>query len=961
MSETTSVVLIFKLLLNSAKLRARQKERLAQRNAVEESRPTDILPLPEFPPQGPGNEKDGDQATEVVQEVRDRSSVIDLEDDKVTQPLDAPKTKGESALRLSRPSKHKMSSHLDLAMNPLGHSPDVVLPNHHYQGIGYASSLPPNNLLPVLGLCAPNANQLESSQRKFSRSNGRHSRPATGPEFPFSLAPSSGNSIETEVKGQESTRDKQKLHDASNEVSQHSLRSNMPDSRLPFTPVFSLSPLTVKYPHNCPVHMIYLCLWLHCFFSLQYPLPTSEGKVADHLETSAAVFADFKEKFMLPNLPFDDKFLPRFPLPSTTTAIPHHDLLPNFSLGSRLEAVHDCMKDFPAMPLLPSLKFPPPDVPRYNNQLEREVPPTLGLGQTPSPFSSFPENHRRVLENIMMRTGSGSNLYKKKFKAESWSEDELDSLWIGVRRHGKGNWGTMLRDPRLKFSKYKSAEDLASRWEEEQLKILDSSVYPVPKSAKAGKTNKSPLFPSIPDAMMSRALQGSRFITPPKFQSHLTDMKLGFADLTSGLPNFEPSDHLGLQNEQIPPIPTWNPEKLRANFPGDSSAGPSGRSGTSTNLPMEKPFLLNSLGASNLGTLGLSSNTYDLQRRGDEENAMKYGKLPSLLDRSLNILRESNNNVGSGESTSSGLLSEPIKGPNLSHSKGKEVVGSSSSKNKLPHWLREAVGSPAKPPDPELPPTVSAIAQSVRLLYGEDKPTIPPFEIPAPPPPQPKDPRRSLKKKKKRRSHMPQWMPSDIIGSSQNFQSGLISNSAAPSSIPLAPPFQMLPQPITGTSGIPSMESDLNLHPLSLNMLNPPSSSAYLIPPNKTRAGLSPSPEVLQLVASCVAPGPHLSSTSGVKSSGFLESKLQLPKSLEELEFTDTQGSISKTKNDQSPPHNDGQLLKEQQDEPELEAEADSGDSSKTQSDPPQAEQPDVEEISSEGTVSDHPVSDNEP
>ncbi|KAL2473935.1 hypothetical protein Fot_49671 [Forsythia ovata] len=41
----------------------------------------------------------------------------------------------------------------------------------------------------------------------------------------------------------------------------------------------------------------------------------------------------------------------------------------------------------------------------------------------------------------------------------------------------------------------------------------------------------------------------------------------------------------------------------------------------------------------------------------------------------------------------------------------------------LLHWLREAVDGPGKTPETVLPPTVSAIAQTVRLLYGEDLPT----------------------------------------------------------------------------------------------------------------------------------------------------------------------------------------------------------------------------------------------
>lgn len=233
----------FKLLFNSAKLRARQKERLARRNAVEESRPGGVIPEPESHPQCPGNDKGGDQVTEVVQDVRDKSPVIDLEDHKVTQPSDPPKSKGDSALRLGRPSKHKMSSHSDLAINPLGHSSsDVLFPSHHYQGTSHTISLPANNLLPVLGLCAPNAKQLESSQKNLSKSNSRQSRSAARPEFPFSLAPCAGTSVETDLKGQESDRDKQKLQDASAEFSQHCLRSDMPDNRLPFNPVLSLDP-----------------------------------------------------------------------------------------------------------------------------------------------------------------------------------------------------------------------------------------------------------------------------------------------------------------------------------------------------------------------------------------------------------------------------------------------------------------------------------------------------------------------------------------------------------------------------------------------------------------------------------------------------------------------------------------------------------------------------------------------
>lgn len=697
-------------------------------------------------------------------------------------------------------------------------------------------------------------------------------------------------------------------------------------------------------------------------------MPPSQGKFSDHLESCGPSFADFREKFMLPNLPFDEKFSARFPLPTSSMGTPHpSDLLPNFPLGSRMEPTSECMKDLPAM--LPNLKFPAPQDPLRYNQLEREAPPTLGLGQAPSTFSSFPENHRRVLENIMMRTGSGPSLYKKRSKVDGWSEDELDSLWIGVRRHGRGNWNTMLRDPKLKFSKYKSAEDLAARWEEEQLKILD---FPGPKPTKPVKHGKPTFFPSLPDGMMTRALQGSKFVPPPKFHPHLTDMKLGFPDLSAGLPNFDMSDQFGLQSEHLPPIPPWNPEK----FPADVGAGPSSRPGSSSNVPPEKPYLVNSIGPSNLGSLGLGSGSFDLPRSADEDMASKYGKLPSLLDRSLHMLREYHNFAGTGELPSSGLVLE--QGINLAHLKGKEVAGSSSSKNKLPHWLREAVGSPAKPPEPELPPTVSAIAQSVRLLYGEDKPTIPPFEIPAPPPPQPKDPRRhSFKKKKKRKGPMFPWVrPSPIISSTE-LQNCLNSITPPDPDTFLRPLNLNLGNPSSSTYLVPPVKTSTGLTPspevLQLVAASPVKTSTAVTPspevlqlvaasPVKTSTGMTPSPEVLQLVASCVTPGTNFTSHPCTTGSSFLDSsKLSLPmKSADQVEISDKQDSVEKSKATQSSPSAEDKTPPKDQEQEQQQQQDTGDDSSKTRSNPSQTQQPEEQEASSEGTVSDNPVSDNE-
>ncbi|KAM6551425.1 hypothetical protein CsatB_001233 [Cannabis sativa] len=857
-----------------AKLRARQKERLAKRNAVEESNPIDRSPhepAPQFPSI---NAFDGAQASGLVQSSVEKPLIIDLEDKK----FDAPMSKSGSPLRLGRLSKSKISGHADRCINLLDHpSPDIFLPSHQLPATNYTNSTFNSNLLPVLGLCAPNANQMESSHKNFSRSNGKQNRSGIRPEFPFSLPPHSGTLTETEVN-------------ASQDVSQQHLKSGIPDGRFPL----------------------------------------SLGRMP------------------LPNLPFDEKLFPRFPFPSKSMLSSHLDFLPSLSLGGREESTSGSLQELPTMPLLPNLKFSSQDAVRYN-QPEREMPPSLGLGHMPSMFSSFPENHRKVLENIMMRTGSGSSSpLKKKSKADSWSEDELDFLWIGVRRHGRGNWDSMLRDPRLKFSKYRSSEDLSARWEEEQLKILDGSAFPVSKPTKSTKSNKSSLFPGISDGMMARALHGSRFVTPPKFQPHMTDMKLGFGDLGPTLPNFDSSDRSGLQQEQFPPVPTWMHDKYRANMSGDCVAGPSDRPGTSSNAPVEKPFLLNSYGANCLDSIGVNhSSSYDAKRKEDEQVGSKYGKLPSLLDKSLKLLRDSTNNLGTGESNSLGLMSDPRRG--LLHSKEEDVAGSSSSRDKLPHWLREAVSAPAKPPDPELPPTVSAVAQSVRLLYGEDKTSIPPFVIPGPPPPFPKDPRRMLKKKKKRKSQLLRQVTSDIVGTSQDFQSTVPGDNAP--STPLAPPLSLLPQAIS------RIESDLNFPPLHLKMMIPSSSPAHVNQQKKTSMGLTPSPEVLQLVASCVDPGPHHSSASGRTNSSFANTNLTLPNHIDQVGISDSQGVIEENDDKQDAPVMVLSSPLEDKEDPG------SGDSSKTHSDPSRSERsvvPDVEEISSEGTVSDHRLSDQE-
>ncbi|PIN13719.1 hypothetical protein CDL12_13670 [Handroanthus impetiginosus] len=532
------------------------------------------------------------------------------------------------------------------------------------------------------------------------------------------------------------------------------------------------------------------------------------------------------------------------------------------------------------LPLLPNFRFRS-DPPKYNQQ-EQVVPPAFGSIQIPSSFSSFPENHRKVLENIILRTGAGSsNLLKKKAKADIWSEDELDYLWIGVRRHGRGNWEAMLRDPRLKFSKFKTVEDLSASWEEEQIKILDGPGLPAPKPIIPPRPANT-LLSGISDGMMARALHGTNYNGPLKFPTHITDMSLGLAGLPSSAAHLEPSD---------PPLPDFCADKFQAKFSRDLFAGTSERPLASLSIPTEPPFMLNSLGTSCLDSLGL-------QQRMKQRDATGLGILPSL------------NNIGSGEPASSNLPANYNNNQNLSKSKGKEVAASSSPKGTLPHWLREAV-KPGKIREPDLPPTLSAIAQSVRVLYGEGSPKIPPFVVPGPPPPKPRDPLRVLKKKKKKRSSGRSKYPHTDVGST---------------SVARVPAPVLLPKPGAAASGFPWIESNLKVPPLDAEMR--PLSSSVMPTPSKTSvAGSSSSPEVLELVAPCVAPGP---------------SPCSPPDCIDRL----IPGRNAVDQGGSDPQVSCG-----------VEEQTGSGDSSKTQSD---VRQLDGEETSSEETISDHPASSHE-
>ena len=250
------------LLLNSGKLRARQKERLARIKAIKESNPVEGLPGNELLSHSPAITMGGDLGAGPMHSVQEGPS-INLQDRQLSE---AKNSNTDSLSRIDKLSKHKMTSHFDASVSNLGRSlPDIFLPSHPKVGLSMTNSMPTNNLLPVLGLCAPNANQIESSESNISKLNWRH-RHGSRQEFPFSLAPCSGTSMDAEVRSKEVAANT-KLADASTENLQPSFKNSIPDNSLPFVPVCSLNTF-VDFIFDCS--WLYTCVLMICILSFIY-------------------------------------------------------------------------------------------------------------------------------------------------------------------------------------------------------------------------------------------------------------------------------------------------------------------------------------------------------------------------------------------------------------------------------------------------------------------------------------------------------------------------------------------------------------------------------------------------------------------------------------------------------------------------------------------------------------------
>lgn len=228
-------------------------------------------------------------------------------------------------------------------------------------------------------------------------------------------------------------------------------------------------------------------MWFSILLNIQL---ISEGKATD--DVCSSITQPQSAGWMM----LDD----RMNVQQTKTNQPNHTPIISLALGLSLPVELktggcDSTNCLSALPLL-------------NSTTETREIVQDGLCQSSTNRKPLLLRHKVVLDNIVNKARAlnerGNFQENLKPRPIMWSEEELDFLWIGVRRHGRGNWDAMLRDPRLRFSPLRLPGDLAERWEEEQLKLLKDIGVP------------QFMHPMAERAAAAAALQGSFCFLDPK-------------------------------------------------------------------------------------------------------------------------------------------------------------------------------------------------------------------------------------------------------------------------------------------------------------------------------------------------------------------------------------------------------------------------------------------------------------
>jgi hypothetical protein len=411
---------------------------------------------------------------------------------------------------------------------------------------------------------------------------------------------------------------------------------------------------------------------------------------------------------------------------------------------------------------------------------------------------------------------------------QDWTEDELDSLWTGVRRNGVGNWTMMLQDRRLNFHKHRTAHDLAERWREEQLKLFGAP--PGEAETKPARQDEGIHARYRDHSSASDELNLKKLSISHRKESSSQDNPVDLSNsISQGLGNGPLGE---FDRKQVL-------ESLRA---VDLSYRRSSSNAEHSKLHESSSALdlVNSV-RSQVGTVpNIEFDRWEgsSSRRRNEISKeariqLQKAKVPSSFLANLSFSQDAQTSQQEhqtlpllppnlGMQSSSGVFSQKSSFPHhdqylsrgyhhdsprssLSSTfaeleKRRLKIGLGASKNadeasqSLPHWLREAFkpDQPSPPKPATVSPMITAVAQATAFLYKDCVPFLPPFVHPGP---MPIPPRRAVKKKRKPATVEP-GAELNLMESTTNFSSFNSQPTSGPSTLafPMRPvDFSALP------------------------------------------------------------------------------------------------------------------------------------------------------------------------
>lgn len=303
---------------------------------------------------------------------------------------------------------------------------------------------------------------------------------------------------------------------------------------------------------------------------------------------------------------------------------------------------------------------------RHNAHMHNKMAQCLAIDE-----NSSLSRQKQIVESVITGTQilqERQDYLLEKFRRYSidWSEEELDFLWIGVRRHGLDNWNALLRDPRLCFLESRTAMDLAERWEFEQRKLFNCSFSQPLNLPRPGISH----IPLSKDALLTKPAAGKQYSSwsygSSDFQRPTTETKLSLGDVY-------------LQKESMPKRNLYSGMDLT-----DALTNGAPCTGSSLIGGFSKSSLYSWAGNINQRPVRPQNTRYAWEQ---------------TLNSQHNMGEESGNE--------------------------QQLAGLPANSGSLPHWLKEILDMPPRLSETTLPPGVSSNAASGSFLNGEPQNNAP--------------------------------------------------------------------------------------------------------------------------------------------------------------------------------------------------------------------------------------------